>query len=101
MKELRELRLAVDQLHNCKARHLRSEPVLDTLQGKTVWKGVVEVFELSGHPQAKLCYAWKHWEDDEGECVRIVTVLGIPPVDSPLAAVRVAIVGDSKRNQAN
>ena len=89
---MRELRLAVDRLHECKARHLKSVPVKETLQGNTVWDGIVEVFELSGHPKAKRCYAWGHWEDETGKQTRIVTVLEVPPVDSPLAAARAASV---------
>ena len=89
---MRELRLAVDRLHECKARHLESVPVKEIFQGKTVWDGIVEVFELSGHSKAKRCYAWGHWEDEAGMHTRIVTVLGLLPVDSPLAAVRAAIV---------
>jgi hypothetical protein len=90
--ELKELRLAVDRLHECKARHLKSVPVKEVFRGKTVWDGVVEGFELSGHSKAKRCYAWGHWEDEAGKQIRIVTVFGVPPVDSPLAAVRAAIV---------
>jgi hypothetical protein len=33
------------------------------------------------------------WEDEARKHTRIVTVLGVPPVDSPLVAVRAAIVG--------
>jgi hypothetical protein len=90
--ELRELRLAVERLHGCKARRLEAVAIEETFQGNTVWEGIVEVFELNAHPKAKRCYAWKHAEDDGGKQSRIVTVLGVPPVDSPLAAVRVAIV---------
>ena len=89
---MKEVRLAVERLHECKARRLKSVPQKEIFQGKTVWDGVVEVFELSGHAQAKRCYAWGHWEDEAGKQTRIVTVLGVPPVDSPLAAVRPAVV---------
>ena len=89
---MKEVRLAVERLHECKARHLKSVPVKEILKGKTVWDGVVEVFELSGHAQAKRCYAWGHWEDEAGKQTRIGTVLGVPPVDSPIAAVRAAMV---------
>ena len=95
MHELKALRMAVDRLHECKARHLKSVPVKEIYQGKTVWDGVVEVFELSGHSPAKRCYIWGHWEDEAGKQTRIVTVLGVPPIDSPLAAVRAAIARPS------
>ena len=57
-----------------------------------VWDGIVEVFDLVGHPKAPKIYAWAHDTDDPKEPRRCVTVLHIPPVTSPLLAVRAAIV---------
>jgi hypothetical protein len=99
--ELRELRLAIERLHGCKARHLRSEPVHEVFQGKTVWQGVVEVFQLSGHAKAKLCYAWKHLEGAADEGTRFVAVLGVHPINSAQDAVKALIVADLKRDRAN
>src|SRR5262245_8547131 len=81
---------AVERIYGCKARHLRSAEVCKMSAGQAIWEGIVEVFELIGHPEAKKCYAWNHWVDQEGEHNRVMTVLGIPPVDSPSVAVRVA-----------
>jgi hypothetical protein len=64
-------------------------------QGRTVWDGKVEVFQLDQHPNAKVAYGWVH-ENDEGRKVDVV-VLGIPPVNSPEEAVRAAIVAEFKR----
>lgn len=71
----------------------------EVFRGQTVWQGRVEVFTLLGHPKAKKAYAWSHLEgqDDEGE--RIVTVLEIPPVESPITAVRASIRADYKKAQ--
>lgn len=101
MSEIDELAQVIERLHGCKARHLRSELVREIFRGKTVWDGVVEVFTVTGHANARQCYAWKHWEDDMGLRERIVAVLGLPPVDSAVTAVRAAIVADVKRNRAN
>lgn len=60
--------------------------------GETVWEGVVEVFDLSGHPTAKRAYAWAHEADSGGR--RYVAVLHAPPIVSPVTAVRGAIVAD-------
>jgi hypothetical protein len=68
-------------------------PVIEKFRGRVVWDGVVEVFRLYGQPNAVLCYAWSH---KEGSGSRAVAVLEIPPVDSPVTAVRAAIVADSK-----
>jgi hypothetical protein len=91
------VQVTVSQLHNCGASFVETVPVHEVFRGQTVWQGEVEVFDLHGHPKAKRAYAWSHREgpDDRGE--RFVTVLEIPPVMSPLTAVRVSIVADSKK----
>jgi hypothetical protein len=88
------LRDAITRLHGCESKHLGSVPVKETFQGAKVWDGVVEVFSLTGHPQAKFCHAWIIQEDGGGE--RYVAVLEVPPVDSPATAVRAAIASDHK-----
>jgi hypothetical protein len=96
-----QLRKSIERLYHCKATHTQSAIVCEVFHGKTVWDGTVEVFELSGHSQAQRCFAWKRWEDGEGDHERIVMVLGIPPVDSPIAAVKAAIVTNLRRIKAN
>lgn len=90
------LQVAVSQLHNCGAVHRNTVPVTEVFEGKTIWQGEVEVFDLNGHPKAKRAYGWSHREgkNDEGE--RFVTVLEIPPVTSPESAVKVAIAAEVK-----
>ena len=68
----------------------------DMFQGRTVWRGEVEVFDLTGHPRAKRCYAWIHREEKNDAGERIVAVLEIPPVVSAETAVWVQIVKDGK-----
>jgi len=58
--------------------------------------GVVESFALTGHPKAKRCYAWSY--QDKGE-TQYVTALEIPPVESPITAVRAAIAAEVKGNK--
>jgi hypothetical protein len=84
---------AVRQAHGSDPNHIRSVPVKEVFRGQTIWEGTVEVFELTGHPRAKLCYAWGFYPDDKTKEMRIITALGVPPVDSPLAAVRASITG--------
>ena len=91
--------MTVQQLHNCGAAWRESVPVTDIFQGKTLWKGDVEVFDLTGHPKAKRCYGWSHPENDDGTGERFVAVLEIPPVDSPQTAVKISIVADIKRGK--
>lgn len=68
--------------------------------GQVVWDGEVQVFELIGHPTAKRAYAWSH--ATTGTKRRFVAVLGLPPVDSAVMAVRTSILAEFKasRNQS-
>lgn len=78
------------RLHGVESKHVESVPVKETFQGKTVWEGIVEVFELHGHPTAPKVYAWSH--DADGQKKRHVTVLHLGPVTSAIEAVRASIV---------
>lgn len=88
-----QLREAVETIHDCTARHVASEPVIELFRGKVAWDGVVETFNLTGHPKAERCYAWSFMEDGE---THYTTVLEIPPVDSPESAVKVAIASKAR-----
>jgi len=86
---IQELQSVIRDMHGAEARHVKSVPVKEMFQGKTVWEGVVEVFELIGHPKARRAYAWSHETDDNQR--RHVTVLHIHPISSAQDAVRAAI----------
>ena len=92
MNYVDELRDVIRRLHGVESKHLESVSVKETFRGKTVWEGIVEVFELRGHPKAPKVYAWAHNTDDPKKPRRHVTVLNIPPVVSAVLAVRAAIV---------
>jgi hypothetical protein len=89
-----ELRDVIRKLHGVESKHLESVPVKETFQGRTIWEGVVEVFDLIGHPSATRLYAWSHQTDDPKQPRRHVTVLHTDPINSPLLAVRAVIVQD-------
>jgi hypothetical protein len=78
-------------LHGATATHVESVPVKEVFEGKTIWDGVVEVFDLQGHQKATRAYAWAHKTDDPKKR-RHVAVLHLGPITSPLLAVRAAIV---------
>ncbi|SRR6266404_2592855 len=98
---LPRLQVAIQEMHNCGATHRQTVPVHEIFRGETVWQGQVEVFDLTGHPKAKRCHAWSHREgkNDQGE--RFVTVLEIPPVESPETAVRVSILSETRKGNKN
>jgi hypothetical protein len=90
------LQIAVQELHKCGAVWRESVPVREMFQGKTVWDGKVEVFDLNGHPKATKCFAWSHREGEKDQGERFVAVLNIPPVNSPRTAVQASILSDIK-----
>ncbi len=89
---IEELRGVIRRLHSVESKHVQSVPVKEVFQGRTIWEGVVEVFEIVGHPKAPKLYAWAHETDDPKQPRRHVTVLHIAPVLSAEAAVKAAIV---------
>ena len=100
MTYLDELKDVIHRLHGVESAHVQSVPVKETFQGKTVWEGIVEVFDLKHHPTAARIYAWAHDTDDLKKPRRHVTVLHAEPVDSPEAAVRASIIQDFRNVEA-
>lgn len=96
MSHLGDLKRVIRELHQAEARYVKSVPVQEWFQGQIVWDGVVEVFDLTGHPKAERIYAWAHDTDDPKNAKRYVTVLHIPPVVSPQTAVKAAIVQEAR-----
>jgi hypothetical protein len=89
-----ELRAAVEHQHHCKACLAQSVPVRERHGDATVWEGVVHVF-LTGHPKATRAYAWSS-PIDGSDKRRFFAVLDVPPVTSPVEAVRAAIVAEQR-----
>ena len=98
MSHIEELREMIHKLHGGEATHAGSVPVKEVFKGETVWDGIVEVFNLEGHPKANTAYAWLHDTGDSEKPVKHVTVLHVPPVVSPLTAVRAFIVQEFRSN---
>jgi hypothetical protein len=96
---LARLQVTVSQLHNCGAVWRESVPVKEVFRGATLWNGDVEVFDLTGHPNAKRAFGWSHPDGVDNKTERFVTVLEIPPVDSPQTAVKMAIYSDIKQGK--
>lgn len=97
---IEELRQVIQRLHKVEAHHIESVPITEHFEGRTIWDGVVEVFEIRGHPKASKVYAWAHDTDDPAKPRHHVTVLHIAPVLSPLLAVRAAIVQEFRNAKA-
>jgi hypothetical protein len=91
---LEDLRDMISQVHGADATHVESVPVKKTFHGKTVWEGVVEVFDLIGHPAAFRAYAWTQHTDDPSNSLRYITMLHLHPIKSAQDAVNAVIIPD-------
>ena len=93
-ERIKTLKDAVETAHKCRALHDQSVPEREMFGDKVVWEGVVEKFALLEHPKAKWCYAWRFKDGPE---TRHITVLELPPVQSPQTAVRAAIASKAQK----
>ncbi len=92
---MRQLKEAVENMYGGAATLAQSAPIRETFQGKVVWEGVVHVFDLIGHPTATRAYAWS--SPIEGSTKRrFFAVLHTERINSPLEAVRAAIVAEQR-----
>jgi len=92
------LKAAIFRETGSKPEHVETVPVTETFQGRTVWEGDVEVFSIPDHPKAKTCFAWSY---DDGPKTIFKIVLAIPPITTPLDAVRAAVVAQLKQDANN
>ena len=93
-----EMRRAVESLYRCRATLVQSLPVRDKLRGKIAWEGVVHVFDIEGHPEAKRAYAWSS-PIEGSDKRRIVAVLQLGLIKAPIDALRTAITAERRRKQ--
>ena len=98
--EADQLRDAVQNMHGGTATVAQSVPIRETFKGTTVWEGVVHVFDLAGHPTATRAYAWS--SPIEGSAKRrFFAVLHTERINSPIEAVRAAIVAEHRGANGN
>jgi hypothetical protein len=86
----------VSREHNCGTSHTGTFFVEEQIDGGLATVAV-EIFQLRGHPRAEQAFAWSWIERGER---RYVAVLRVPPIDSPAAAVRLAIAGRDQGSYA-
>jgi len=91
-----QLKQAVESQHGGTATFVQSVPIRETFRDQTVWEGMVSIFDLKDSPSgATRAYAWSHAIDGTDRR-RFFAVLHIPPIDSPVNAVRAAIVAEAR-----
>ena len=79
-------------MHKADPKHVGTVPVEEIFRGQTLWKGDVEVFDLTGHPKAKRCYGWTYGEPEE-----FITIIELPPVTDAKSAVKVGVAYQIKK----
>ena len=90
-----DLKVVVERLHRCEAMFIEEVFVVERFGVEVVWSGCVSVFDLKGHPKAVRAYAWSSPMGGSKKR-RHRSVLHVPPVDSPQAAVRASIAQDRR-----
>ncbi|HEY3917666.1 MAG TPA: hypothetical protein VGL83_07720, partial [Stellaceae bacterium] len=90
-----QLRAAVESQHGGTATLVQTTVVKEAFDGAPVWEGVVHVFDLAGNSLATRAYAWSS-PIEGSEKRRFFAVLHIGPINSPVAAVRAAIVVEQR-----
>jgi len=86
MNDIGRLKKVIRDLYRCDSMHVQSVHIHETIQEKAIWDADVEVFLLVNHSRAKRAYAWSY-TDDFGQ-LRDMTILGVPPINSAVEAVR-------------
>ena len=94
MNDLRAIQELIRKQHGCDSLHVQSVPVAEKAPGGAIWSGDVEVFELLGHAKARRCYVVRQINERGGR--QYLTVLKLPPVDSPQRAVQTALAESRK-----
>ena len=98
MTEIERLEKAIKDLHGAICQYAGSVAVHEKFEGQTVWQGVVEGFQIKGHPKAKTAYAW-NYKTDNGD-THYVAVLELPPINSAQDAVRAYIVSHTAKKSS-
>ena len=83
------LQSEIRRLYGLESVHVRTVPLTEQVEGKILWQGEVETFDVAGHPVARRCFAWGY-EGDDGK-LNYTAILQLPPVDSERSAVRAAL----------
>lgn len=74
------------ELYAVPSVHLRTELVQERIEGRTTFQNRVDVFELTGHPEARTAFAWG-WNDDTGAVIYDAE-LQRPPIETALDALK-------------
>jgi len=85
-----QLKRVIETQHRAKAEFARSVRVLRAHNNSKMWDGVVHIFNLRDHPEAKRAYAWSVPVDGHPK-PRYFAVLHSAKIRTPLDAVQAAV----------
>lgn len=86
-REYREkIKEAIERKALCQVKYLNTQPLRLVADGLITWKGKVEVFQLDGHPEARIAFGWGVPTAENK--MEYITVIGRPPLDTPIQAVK-------------
>ena len=93
------MQIVIRVQHGCLSRHVATIPLTHQANGKIVWQGEVEIFDLQNHPIAKRCYAFAY--RDSFNKKHLTAVLEHSTVDSPRSAVRAGLLAHDGAKATN
>jgi hypothetical protein len=99
-KYIVELQEVIYEMYGVQSMHVDSVRVTEILEDNTVWDGLVEVFEIHGHPTAPIVYAWAQDTNNLQKPKKYFAVLHLDAVDSREAAVKAAVVQELRAGEA-
>ena len=81
------LKAEVEARHGGTATLAQTVPIDRSYGGMPIWRGAVYIYDLEDSPSgARRAYAWYALAPD-GDELHVVTVLHLPPINSPVDAV--------------
>jgi hypothetical protein len=93
-EQIKHIEETLDKAFKLESKHLETLKVFESFQGKVVFDGDVEVFDITGHPETSRCYAWAEKTATGNDST---VILEQPPIKNALDAVRAALATKAKR----
>lgn len=89
MSYIEDLQGVIRRYHGVESKHLESVPVKERDERGTIWEGMVEVFQLIGHPEAYQAFGWSRSEDWNKKYVIVLQMESILSASDAVRAVTV------------
>ena len=84
-----QLKRLIETQHGAKSTFVKSVRIHRASEGQANWDGMVHVFDLNGHPNAKRAFAWSS-PISGSSGPRFFAVLQMGAITTPIQAVKAA-----------